>query len=1082
MSVTQVRQAVGSWSVRLRGNIPRSVLDALEYFGHVVVFPGSVNVAEYGDNLLTGSRYVGVYRAKDNSADGVVLSGAGMESWLGDENGSGDVFETAVVLDAVGFGTAMAALLPPGGAITAGTFASLPGTYTGRHQWVTPRKALDYVTSIFGAEWRVNNNGTLDAGLVADLFATTPRAILVANTDSDDLRFKALPGQATMSRDNTEYTTRVVVLGEGEGETITVGTADAVSVPFNDLHGNDVVVTRVVSESYSEPTNVDTRAALILSQYGDVSPSVSLSTDRYDIKGDVAVGDYIYVYDPDHGFEDVANEVTWRGEIIHPVKLRVIELSWPIRSGWTVAYRDNAGVWTDLSPYVFYEGGSTSVVVGDLPRSITSGGGEPIGGRATVDTTTPAVPVFTTPFPTASYQSSAANDVRSSVLVQWSTPLNTDGSTILDGDHYEVRYRVTEQYNYPVTWAQAGTFQWNELQTWGRPLSNAAAEDGAWHVVFVGWGVNEVQIVDLTVAAEYEFQIRAVDASNPPHQSTWSASAFMTTQTDLIAPGTPAAPVVAASRIAIQVTHTLGLASGGTFNLPQDMDHIEVHVGGPVFFPDDSTRVGRLAVSSGMINAGIPVVGTFQIENVTDVWVKVVAVDRFGNRSSASEAATITVELIDTAHISDLVASKITAGTILADLILGAAIKTAESGTRVELNQYGLQAYDADGQVTTNISSDPGVTGQFISFSDGTDVVASINDAGVGSFTDVSVADSITIDGDDLVDDLLDPLPKGVIAWCDNGLSNSGFTTEVGFIEMSAEMSSLRCYKITCQANTTVSIASNRITFRIRDGGVSEPTLSSATIPGAGAYNTFGYPGTGTNVLAGPVVFIMNGPDDGLHRLLWTIQTIGGATGVINNPLMIIEDIGLTRTDTGIANDGSGGGVVPVTRYTKTYTATWSRGYDEDGDPDGTGTTDASQGYYSSLYGNQRGLIGFNSTTIKADTAGATIISCSVTLYYKHWYFASGGTAVLGTHNYTAQPGSWADSRVNQNRVTSASWPKPGKRTVSLGTTIGGEFKSGTACGIAVGPGITTSSTYYGRCAGTGSGSNTPVLTIVYDK
>lgn len=732
MSVTQVKQSVGSWNVRLRGNIPESVVDSLIPFGHIAIVPGSVNVSEYNDELLSAARYVGVYRSRADNTDGIVIGGVGLESWLGDENGAGDVFESPLTFTAANFSSAITGALPPGGAIIAGTMGSVPGTFTGQFQWTTPRKVLDYITSVFGAEWRVNNTGTLDAGTIAQLYTTTPRAILMSKEDASSLRLRAMPGVSTMARESADYATRVVVLGQGEGETIQVGTADQISVPYNDLHGNEVVVTRVVSESFSEGDNVDTRAALFLAQYGQPQvPSVNLSTSTYDIKGNVQVGDYVYVYNTLAGFVDPANEETWNGEIIHPIKLRVSELSWPIRDGWTVAFRDHQGNWIDLSPYVFYEGGDTNIVVGDLPRSLTGGGvTEPVGSRPSVDTSIPSSPSFTSTS-VGAYQSDSTNTTKAAIRLTWDVPLNQDGSTIVDGDHYEIRYRLTQVIGYKVKWGQIGVpasnpYKWGELEgnKWGAPVSEPVSANPEWITLFFSWGTNEGTIYELTPGVEYEIQIRAVDAQTPPHIGPYSSSHLVTTVGDLFAPSTPAAPVVAGSMVAIQVVHTLGKNSGGEFNLEVDTVRLTVHVGGSEsFFPDDSNQVGEMAANAGMITGRIPSVGTFPITPTETVYVKVIAVDRAGNKSQASPGATVTAELIDDSHISSLTVSKLTAGTITADMILGAAIRTALTGSRVELSSEGIKVYDSTGTETMSVDSATGgisITGDFKSdLSDG---------------------------------------------------------------------------------------------------------------------------------------------------------------------------------------------------------------------------------------------------------------------------------------------------------------------------------------------------------------------------
>jgi hypothetical protein len=109
-----------------------------------------------------------------------------------------------------------------------------------------------------------------------------------------------------------------------------------------------------------------------------------------------------------------------------------------------------------------------------------------------------------------------------------------------------------------------------------------------------------------------------------------------------------------------------------------------------------------------MIQAQIPVVFTVQVEETSARYVRVVAVDKTGNKSGPSDSATATALLIDDAHISDLTVSKVTAGTINADFIVGARIKTADTGSRVELNSGGIGAWNAAGTQTVAIAAADG--------------------------------------------------------------------------------------------------------------------------------------------------------------------------------------------------------------------------------------------------------------------------------------------------------------------------------------------------------------------------------------
>lgn len=713
MTVTEVKQAMGSWEVRLRESTPRAILDALTFFGHIAIVPGRIDPAQYGDGLLAAARYVGVYRSKDSQSE-FVLKGSGMAFWLGDEDGKGDVFETAVTLTGATFAASVNALMPPGGAVIAGTVNSVAGTYTGKHQWETPRSALTYVADTFGAEWRVNGNATLDAGTVAQLYVTAPTALLLSKGFGADLQRRSIAGQLSMGVDVEDTTTRVVLLAEGQGANIATGSANATPTPYKDIRGNAVKLTRLVSESDTATANAAARAQLQLNRFLNPRRSVGLTSDDYDIKGTFKVGDYLDVYDPENGFIDTSRELYWRGDRINPMALRCIEMTWPVPRGWTVAFRDINGVWLDLSQFYAPESGQTTIVVGELARGLSSVGGEPIGIRPALpsvgtDVTIPAAPVFGT-FSTGSYQPTNGVWTKAAILATWTQPLNTDASTITDGDHYEIRYRVNTFIGYGVRWGSMTGYRWGALtgNRWGAPITDPIAS-GEWHVVFVPWGQTQIMVQELTPGVEYEFQIRAIDAANPPHQGAWSASKFTIASVDLFAPAQPAAPVVGSSLIALQVVHNLGRASGGTFNLEPDLAYLSVHIGTvPSFGPDATNLVGKLAANSGMITGQIPAVGTFPISNTANVWVRVIAVDTSGNASPPSDAVQSVVTLIDDAHISDLTVSKVTAGTITAAWILAGSIKTATSGARVEVDAAGVRAYNPSGSNTVNIASATG--------------------------------------------------------------------------------------------------------------------------------------------------------------------------------------------------------------------------------------------------------------------------------------------------------------------------------------------------------------------------------------
>lgn len=230
---------------------------------------------------------------------------------------------------------------------------------------------------------------------------------------------------------------------------------------------------------------------------------------------------------------------------------------------------------------------------------------------------------------------------------------------------------------------------------------------GEWQYIYVPWGTEQFTIPDLTPGMPYDLQIRAMDASG--NASPWSDSEQLYGALDTTPPSTPAAPTVVASKIALQVISTLGKASGGTYNLESDLALFEVHASSSSgFTPTTATKIGTMPADKGIMLAATPAVATFQTDALVAQYVRVIAIDKTGNRSPASATASAVPGLLDSAYISELTATKISAGTLGADVIVGARIKTANSGARVELNTAGLQAFNTGGTQTVGISAADG--------------------------------------------------------------------------------------------------------------------------------------------------------------------------------------------------------------------------------------------------------------------------------------------------------------------------------------------------------------------------------------
>lgn len=194
----------------------------------------------------------------------------------------------------------------------------------------------------------------------------------------------------------------------------------------------------------------------------------------------------------------------------------------------------------------------------------------------------------------------------------------------------------------------------------------------------------------------------------------------------------------------------------------------------------------------------------------------------------------------------------------------------------------------------------------------------------------------------------------------------------------------------------------------------------------------------------------------------------------INNRIWI-EDMGPRITyDTYDAS----GGVTPPTQYVKTYACNESASYQEDGS--NRGVASCYQGRYSSTNGNQFSMIGFDDATIRSNLSGATINKVELYLNNNHFYSNSGGNAVIGTHNQTTLSGTHSSSQINDN-LQQTHFDLGQAKWITIPNSIGNALRDNTAKGIALGPGPTTSQSYYGYFAGNGE-SGEPQLRITYTK
>lgn len=88
-------------------------------------------------------------------------------------------------------------------------------------------------------------------------------------------------------------------------------------------------------------------------------------------------------------------------------------------------------------------------------------------------------------------------------------------------------------------------------------------------------------------------------------------------------------------------------------------------------------------------------------------------------QDAAITNAKIALLAVQDANIANMSVGKLTAGTLQADVLVGARIKTADTGSRVEMTVDGLEAYDSSGNNTFYLSAYTGSVSGIGTFSSG---------------------------------------------------------------------------------------------------------------------------------------------------------------------------------------------------------------------------------------------------------------------------------------------------------------------------------------------------------------------------
>lgn len=370
---------VGQWSLDIADSTPGVVREKIDVrasgFGHIVILPGHIRHQDVTDaDMLRLARYVGVYRSQSASS----ISGAGLNSWLGDEDGKGLVLAGAYTATTW---LTWVNLLRPSFLGAGVSPASGGASFTRVYNRTTLRPTLDEVCSFFGGEWRVTNEFKLDVGTRAQLYRTSPIAMIVRRRGDSgrDPNVTGIEGELDLSRDVEDWVRSVLYYYNNNASVYTAsGGVAAVNVPYRYPDGSAAEIRRVVQDSTTSASEATALGNAEYTKYRYARQELRLSSDLYDIGDDIQVGDPVWVFDDEMGIANTANQVTYRGQTVYPEVIRCVGYTWPVRNGMGVYFRRHVWngaawvvEWTDLTEYIEWETGATTIEVSSGPRPLT---------------------------------------------------------------------------------------------------------------------------------------------------------------------------------------------------------------------------------------------------------------------------------------------------------------------------------------------------------------------------------------------------------------------------------------------------------------------------------------------------------------------------------------------------------------------------------------------------------------------------------------------------------------------------------------------------------------------------------------
>jgi len=463
-----------------------------------------------------------------------------------------------------------------------------------------------------------------------------------------------------------------VVNGSGFIGTWIKPTTDSNGKPLKDFNGYQVTVTAAsISKTYIVmQERFDFSFDQNVAAFGGPQPTVQVSVKVRDMVGNLSTAVTATASNPIPA--NIANFTATS-------MIKAIGLKW------------DASTENDFKQYEIY-------------YSVVSSGFTPGSGNLLAVTTTPAF-IFPTSNATTHYfkirQLDVFNQGSAAYATASATPsLTTDLDTTPPGvpTGVTVSSTVTSDgsASIAVSWTAVGSANLAEY------VVRYSTDQITWRYVSVPANQVATSINNLLPNTAYYVAVASVSQVNSYSAFANAGTYPITTAADTTAPSTPAAPTVSVSSSTAnmaQVSHSLLKAAGGT--LEADTNFLEIHASTTTgFTPDNTTLVGTIDVGS----VSVAVSANFYYPTTTSVsnlYWKVKAVDRSGNKSTASAQATgvpglilnanIADATITNAKINDLAANKITAGSgIINNLSIKSSLTLDDVNSFIKSGNYDV--------------------------------------------------------------------------------------------------------------------------------------------------------------------------------------------------------------------------------------------------------------------------------------------------------------------------------------------------------------------------------------------------------